>query len=178
MPKEAFTLSDVREPTLTVVCEPTLLRTSLRGPSRVPGVECGSSHRRGHRWEHCRRVGKDQVGALIAEKRRVRVFVASIAADQPVTPPPATHRRRDRCVAYDRNFIFRGPSNGSLGAPSAASSNMTSISNGKTGRLNIEAQIDQSLELNCQNLPIPATVKRQLVIRQDIGLSLRRAEVR
>jgi hypothetical protein len=36
-----------------------------------------------------RRVGKDQVGALIAEKRLVRLFVASIAADQAMTPRPS-----------------------------------------------------------------------------------------
>jgi hypothetical protein len=34
------------------------------------------------------RVGKDQVGALIAQKRLVRSFVASVAADQPMTPRP------------------------------------------------------------------------------------------
>ena len=32
------------------------------------------------------RVGKEQVGAFIAEKRLVRSLVASVAADQPMTP--------------------------------------------------------------------------------------------
>jgi hypothetical protein len=32
--------------------------------------------------------GKDQVGAFIAEKRLVRSLVASVAADQPMTPRP------------------------------------------------------------------------------------------
>src|ERR1700733_2305899 len=124
------------------------------------------------------RVGKEQVGAFIAEKRFVRPRVPSIAAHQPMTSdPPHIAAARNRRVADRRNFIF----DAIQGIVGSALSRLIQydfdLPEGETGRLDFKAKIDQPLELNGEDPPIPAGVERQLVIHKDISLSLGSAKI-
>lgn len=48
----------------------------------------------------------------------------------------------------------------------------------EAGELDIEFQVDQPLQFDCEDVAIPARVKRELVVGEDIGAPLGLCEMR
>jgi hypothetical protein len=56
--------------------------------------------------------------------------------------------------------------------------NEIDICQAEAGKLDIEVEVDQSLKLDREQLLVPASVQRKLIVRDDVGPSLRFREVR
>ena len=70
-----------------------------------------------------------------------------------MTPhPPHVAIARDRCVTYERNFVLTAIRRVARRALCRLLQHDFDLAEGETGCLNIEAKINQSLELNGQDI--------------------------
>ena len=107
-----------------------------------------------------RRVSKNQVDTFISKKRLVRAFVAGVSAEDSMTPgSPNIAAAGDGCVRDNRNFILGAIERFVRITLRRFFQDDLDLAQGKTGRLDFEAKVDETLEFNSEDLPIPAGVE-------------------
>ena len=123
------------------------------------------------------RVGEDQVDALAAEQPLVVLAPAGVAADQPVTAEqPEVAHVGDGRLAHRRDEVLGRLCAVRVGVPRGIQGHVD-LSQAEAGEFDLEVEIDQRLQLDGEQLLVPAGVERQLVVGEHIGPPLRLGEV-
>ena len=125
-----------------------------------------------------RRIGEHQVDRLVAEQCRIVRVAPRVAADQLVAPEQpqvaaACHRVeghcRDRIVGSRQGFRARLAS---------VVEDEVDLGKAEPGQRHVEFEVDQPLQLDCEDLAVPAGVQRQLIVGNHICPPLGLGEVR
>jgi len=121
-----------------------------------------------------RRVGKNEFGLVVIHQQLVSRGIGGITADQDVLSkhPDITQTADRRPARLLGHLVFR-----LLTFVPDTLEDDVDLGGSKTRQEHIEAQIDKALQLDCEELVIPACLLRKTVVRKDIGLLLGLAEM-
>jgi hypothetical protein len=124
-------------------------------------------------------VGKNEIGTLALHQAIECIRFPRIPAQQAVTieqPQVCNPGHRHRGLGDGRDRVV-SPVVGIGRRLSGFIEQHIDLGQGEAGDLDVEFQIDQRLQLDCQHLAVPAGIEGQLVVGQHIGPALGRIEV-
>ena len=125
-------------------------------------------------------VGEDEIGSLGPEQASKRLLGSRVPADEAVAtqvPKVAEARRRPEWIGERPNVILGTKGTIGRGVPSLVQDHVN-LRLAEAGEVDVEIEVDQGLELDRQDLPIPPGVLGKFVVGQDIGPALGGAQVR
>ena len=125
-----------------------------------------------------RRVSEHEVGVLSRHQPVDFDVLLRIAAQQPVIAKDPEIAASRHCIARDsRHDVLRRIA--SIGIRLARLvENEIDLGKAEAGQIGVELEVDQSLQLDREKLPIPARIERKLVVRQHVGTSPGLGEMR
>jgi hypothetical protein len=125
------------------------------------------------------RVGEDEIRPFIPHQHGEDGPVPGIPADQAMAaeaPHVAGPRDGGRRIAGCKGDVLR-LGRTVRGALMSLLENDVDLGGGEAGELDVELDVDEALQLDRQQIPVPAGIERELIVGQYVGTSLRRIEV-
>jgi hypothetical protein len=126
------------------------------------------------------RVGKNEIGRFALHQCICGFALASVAADEAMPskqPQLARSTHRGIAAAKRRDMVLRlcRPCGSTL---AGFVEDEIDLSEREAGKLDLELQVDQPLQFECEQFPIPAGILRKLVVGKHIGAPLGTPELR
>ena len=126
------------------------------------------------------RVGEDQVRTLVSHEGADRLSVSGVAADEPVSSqrPNIAETGHGRVLVGQGRDLVLAFRRGAWGALFGVVQENVDFGEGEAGELDVELNVNEGLELDRQDIAVPAGVLRKLVVGDHIGAALRLGQVR
>ena len=126
------------------------------------------------------RVGEDQVRTLVSHEGADRLSVSGVAADEPVSSqrPNIAETGHGRVLVGQGRDLVLAFRRGAWRALFGVVQENVDFGEGEAGELDVELNVNEGLELDRQDIAIPAGVLRKLVVGDHIGAALRLGQVR
>ena len=115
------------------------------------------------------RIGEDEVGPRPVHQRLEVDLAARVAAQQAMAAePPEIAVARDRRAGCEGNCIVRPI--GTVGIRLARLvDDEVDLGQAEAGQLDVEVEVDQRLQLDREDLLVPAGIERELVVGEHVG---------
>jgi hypothetical protein len=131
-------------------------------------------------WDVVRRIREDEVRPFVPHQKVEDALVSRISANQtmPTKTPHSARARDSGCLIIDREGdLILGLGRTVRRALARLIEHKVDFSGREASEVNVEIDVDEALQLDRQQLPVPSGVEGELVVGQHIGAPLSRAQM-